>query len=81
VPEGSPPAWLMLPHLPVPRFPGLDGYKPDHPMLVYLVGLIDGQRTLQDLARKMIDEHGARPDAALTGVRAMFGVIFDAMKK
>jgi uncharacterized protein YbaR (Trm112 family) len=81
VPEGSPPAWLMLPHLPVPRFPGLDGYKPDHPMLVYLVGLIDGQRTLQDMARKMIDEHGARPDAALTGVRAMFGVIFDAMKK
>ena len=80
-PAGSPPPWLMLPHLPIPRFAGLDGYKPDHPMLVYLVGAIDGQRTLQDLARKMIDEHGARPDAALTGVRAMFGLILDAVKK
>jgi uncharacterized protein YbaR (Trm112 family) len=78
-PAGSPPAWLMLPHLPVPRFAGLDGYRPDHPMLVYLVGLIDGQRTLQDMARKMIDDHGARPEAALTGVRAMFGLILNAL--
>jgi hypothetical protein len=73
-PPGGPPAWLMLPHLPIPRFAGLDGYRPEHPMLKYVVGLIDGKRTLADVAKKMIDEHGARPEAALAGTRAMLSI-------
>jgi hypothetical protein len=75
-----PPAWLVLPHLPVPRFAGLAGYKPDHPMLVYLVGLIDGERSMAQMARKMIDEHGARPDAALAGTRAMMAIVLEAVQ-
>jgi hypothetical protein len=76
----EPPYWLMLPHLPVPRFAGLGSYKPEHPMLGYLVSIIDGRRSLRDLADKFIAEHGARPDAALEGTRAMLALLYNSVK-
>lgn len=80
LPPGEAPAWLLLSHLPIPRWQGLEAYQPDHPLLAYLVGLIDGQRTLADLAQKMIQDHGARPDAALTGSRAMLSLVVKATR-
>ena len=81
LPAGEkPPAWLVLSHLPIPRFTGLDRYKPDHPLLGYLVGLIDGQRTLADLAARMVKDHGARADAALIGTRAMLALVLAAVR-
>jgi hypothetical protein len=77
-PDTSPPPWLLLAHLPIPRFAGLDAYQPEHPMLAYVAGLIDGTRTLQDLATRMIEDHGARPDAALAGTRAMLALLWQA---
>jgi hypothetical protein len=71
---------MVLSHLPIPRFEGLDAYKPDHPLLVYLQKLIDGNATLDDLAQRMIDEHGARPDAALDGTRALVNVLIGAAR-
>jgi uncharacterized protein YbaR (Trm112 family) len=81
VSDGAPPAWLLFSHLPVPRFPGLDAYTPEHPMLAYLAGLIDGRRTAADLAARVIADHGARPDAALAGTRAMLTLLWQTARR
>jgi len=81
VPESEPPAWLLLSHLPVPRFAGLDSHKPDHPLLGYLAGLIDGKRSIADFAERMIKDHGARPDAAVTGTRAMLALLRENVRQ
>jgi uncharacterized protein YbaR (Trm112 family) len=81
VSTGDPPAWLLLSHLPIARFPGLDVYQPEHPMLGYLAGLIDGKRTLEDLAARMIEDHGARPDAVLAGTRAALGLLWKTARR
>jgi uncharacterized protein YbaR (Trm112 family)/SAM-dependent methyltransferase len=75
---GDAPAWLVFSHLPIPRFAGLAGYVPDHPMLAYLAKLIDGTRTLGDLAARVVADHGARPEAALDGTRAMMALMYKA---
>jgi hypothetical protein len=79
--DGEPPAWLLLAHLPIRRFPGLDTYKPEHPILGYLAGLIDGKRTLEDLAARMIADHGARPDAALAGTQAALALLWQTARR
>jgi uncharacterized protein YbaR (Trm112 family) len=78
--DADPPPWMVMPHLPVPRFRGLDGFKVDHPILAYLIGKIDGKRSTADLAAGMIEDHGARPDAALTGTRAMLALLWNAVR-
>jgi hypothetical protein len=77
----DPPAWLMLPHLPIPRFAGLDGYQPEHPMLGYLAAQIDGRTTLEDLAARMIRDHGARQETALEGTRAALMLLRQTVRK
>jgi hypothetical protein len=74
--DGDPPPWLMLPHLPIPRFPGLDAFRPDHPVLQFVAGAIDGRATLADIAGRMVKEKGARPDAALGGTRALLTLLY-----
>jgi uncharacterized protein YbaR (Trm112 family) len=76
----APPAWLLFAHLPVPPFAQAAGYKPDHPMLGYLMGLMDGQRTSADLAARFVADHGAKPEAALDGVRAMLTLMIKAVQ-
>ena len=49
-------------------------------MLGYLAGLIDGQRTLQDLAARMVKDHGARPDAVLAGTRAALALLWQSAR-
>jgi uncharacterized protein YbaR (Trm112 family)/SAM-dependent methyltransferase len=78
---GPPPAWLLFSHVPVPPFAQAAGYQPEHPMLGYLMGLIDGKRTSADLAARFVAEHGAKPEAALDGVRAMLALIIKAINE
>jgi SAM-dependent methyltransferase/uncharacterized protein YbaR (Trm112 family) len=80
-PDQDPPAWLLLGHLPIARFPGLASYQPEHPMLGYLAGLIDGKRTLEDLAARMVQDHGARPDAVLAGTRAALSLLWQSARR
>jgi uncharacterized protein YbaR (Trm112 family) len=75
-----PPAWLLFEHLPVPPFAQAAGYTPEHPMLEYLVGLLDGKRTSRELAARFVAEHGAKPEAALDGVRAMMNLIIKSIR-
>ncbi|HEX9294680.1 MAG TPA: methyltransferase domain-containing protein [Polyangiaceae bacterium] len=76
--DGQVPAWLLLAHLPIPRFAGLDGYRPEHGVLAYVARKIDGKATLGDIAACMIQEHGARKDAALHGTRALVTIVYQA---
>jgi hypothetical protein len=78
---GDPPPWLLFAHLPIPRFAGLDRYRADHPVMAWVVKAIDGQATLGDLAARMIEEHGARPDAVLAGTRALLGMLYQACQE
>jgi uncharacterized protein YbaR (Trm112 family)/SAM-dependent methyltransferase len=80
LPASDPPAWLLFSHLPIPRFAGLDAYQADHAVVATIVAAIDGQRTLRDLARLVVDQHGARPDAAVAGTRALLSLVLQACK-
>jgi hypothetical protein len=73
-PDGVPP-WLLFSHVPIPRFAGLESASAE-PLVAYLAGVIDGARTLRDVADRMIADHGARPDAALDGTRALLTAIY-----
>jgi uncharacterized protein YbaR (Trm112 family) len=73
-PDGVPP-WLLFSHVPIPPFAGLDAASAE-PMVAYLSRVIDGKRTLRDVADRMIADHGARPDAALDGTRALLTAIY-----
>ncbi len=77
--EGDAPTWLMFTHLPIPRLPGLDDYQPDHPLLGYLKGLIDGKRTLDDLIERVKEDHKPRPETAREGTRAMLALLVKAL--
>jgi len=76
--DGDVPAWLLFAHLPIPRFAGLDVYRPEHVVLAYVARQIDGKTTLADIARRMIKEHGARADAAVQGTRALLTIVHQA---
>jgi hypothetical protein len=76
--DGDVPGWLLFAHLPIPRFPGLDSYQPEHGVLAYVARKIDGHATLGDIASCMIREHGARRDAALPGTRALLSIVYQA---
>jgi hypothetical protein len=79
--EGDPPPWLLFPHLPIPRFAGLDGFAPEHPVLAFVARAIDGTATLGDIAARMVKEHGARPDAALSGTRALVTMVYQSARR
>ncbi|MEM9456270.1 MAG: hypothetical protein AAGF11_18960 [Myxococcota bacterium] len=57
---GMPPAWVMLPHLPVQAPPGARRTKPGHPLLREALALIDGERTLDQIAA-VLRERGRIP--------------------
>jgi hypothetical protein len=80
-PSAGPPPWLLFSHLPIPRFAGLDRFRTDHPVMAFVARGIDGAATLGDLAARMIKEHGARPDAALDGTRALVNLLHQECRK
>jgi hypothetical protein len=77
----DPPPWLIFSHLPIPRFAGLDRFHPDHPVMAFVARAIDGSATLGDLSARMIKEHGARPDAALDGTRAILNLLYQSCRQ
>jgi uncharacterized protein YbaR (Trm112 family) len=79
-PGDDPPAWVLFSHLPIPRFRGLDQFRPEHPVMTFLSRAIDGKATLHDLAQRMVKEHGARADSALAGTRALLGLMYQACR-
>jgi SAM-dependent methyltransferase len=70
------PTWLLFPHVPIPRLTGLDRV-PEHPVVLpYVARQIDGKATAHDIAERLIADHGARPDMAIDGTRALLAVLY-----
>jgi len=80
LPDGDPPCWLLFSHLAIPRFAGLDAFRPEHPVLAFVARAIDGNATLGDIAQRMVKEHGARADAAVAGTRAMLSLLYQSCR-
>jgi hypothetical protein len=68
--------WLEFAHRPLPQVPDLPANVRQHPVLGWLAGEIDGTRTLWDLSRALVRQHGARPEVALQGTRALAKVLY-----
>jgi len=47
------PAWIILPHLPVPIFPGLASFRAIHPAFQHVQSLVDGERSLSEIALEL----------------------------
>ena len=50
LPVSTPPAWILLPHLPIPA---LQIARPSDPALQHLLNLIDGKRSVNDIAAQL----------------------------
>ena len=68
--NADPDQWLLAPHLPIPRFAGLDDYKPTHPLLGHVAAMIDGKTSLEVITQRVIREHGIPTAVAKLGVPA-----------
>jgi hypothetical protein len=62
------PAWQSDARASVPAWPGLASYTAPHPMFAAVVALIDGTRSIRDIADVLVRNHGLPPDAAEGGV-------------
>lgn len=59
MPETYPPAWIILPHLPIPV---LTAPVPADPVLQHLAGLVDGKRSVNDIAQQLAPKLGKEED-------------------
>ncbi len=64
------PHWLIAPHLPIPRFDGLDDYTAPHPLLGHVAAMIDGNTSLAEVTERVVREHGIPIAVAKLGVPA-----------
>jgi hypothetical protein len=74
------PAWLRDRTLPVPRVAGLDRYVAPHPLFAAVIALVDGQRSIDDIAAVLVRKAGLPEAAAPGGVQACLGEIWRALR-
>lgn len=67
-PPSHPPAWVVLPHLPIPLF---DAALPDEPVLRHLLALVDGQQSINQIAGQIAQNLGPDKDPVAL-VQAVF---------
>ena len=58
-------AWLQIPHLPIPDFPGRAELRHESAACSAIIALIDGQRSINDIALQL----GAGPDVNLGAMK------------
>ena len=68
LPKSNPPAWILLPHLPIPT---LNIPPPNDPTLQHLLSLVDGKRSINDIAN-LIASNLDKDQNALHLVQAVF---------
>jgi hypothetical protein len=71
--------WLEDPTCAVPRWAGLETYQAPHPMFAAVAGLVDGHRSIADIAAVMVARHGLPADAATVGVQGCLREIARAL--
>jgi uncharacterized protein YbaR (Trm112 family) len=65
----DPPSFIVLPHLPVPDFPGRSLFVHESAALRAVVELIDGKRSINDIARAITERAGTNPAAIKDTIR------------
>jgi hypothetical protein len=64
------PAWLERTDLPVPLAPALAGRQLELRVLSYVASLVDGRRSVRDVARVLVEQRLMAPEEAEPTVRA-----------
>jgi hypothetical protein len=64
------PAWIEDTTLPVPRLEALRGFAPPHPFFAAVVGMVDGERSIDDIAATLAQAQNIPLDALRVAVRA-----------
>lgn len=75
------PVWIVDRSLSVPRFDGLDGYEPPHPLFGAVVRLIDGERSTDQIAAVLVRDFHLPVDAAAPGVGSCLAEIWRATRQ
>jgi len=65
----SEPSWLEDLDGPVPIMTGAQDYQPPHPLFAAVLALVDGARSMRDIAAVLIRSHGLPDDAATPAVQ------------
>lgn len=78
--ETETPGWLDDANQPVPRWSGLEDYRPPHPMFAAVASLIDGTRSRQTIADEMVRRFNLPTDAALGGVTTCLSEMWRARR-
>lgn len=71
------PPWLVDLLLPVPRLPGLEGYVAPHPMFAAIVALVDGRRSVLEIASVLATKHNLPRDRADAAVQAALKMVVE----
>ncbi len=66
------PDWLTEPGLPIPRLKTFDAFATMHTILLEAVALVDGKRSLADIAKAFGAKHGLSPADAEQSLRGFF---------
>ncbi len=78
--EAEIPVWLEDPSVVVSPWPGLEDYRPPHPMFAAVAKLIDGNRSAQMIADEMVRRFNLPREAALGGVKTCLAEMWRARR-
>lgn len=73
------PAWLTDIEQPVPRLAGIEGYVAPHPMFAAVIALVDGRRSVAEIAAHLVRSHRLPETAATAGVAGCLREIWRAL--
>ena len=63
------PPWLLQPDLPVPRTPAFEMRAISSRVHAFLLAMINGERSMRDMAKMLVDQRLMAPDEADAQVR------------
>ncbi len=71
------PAWLDRPDLPVPLLPAVEGRQLELRVLAYVASLVDGRRSIRDIAQLLIEQRLMTADEAEPAVHGFLRRLHD----
>jgi hypothetical protein len=74
------PAWLERSDLPIPLLPELQGRQLELRVLAYVASLVDGRRSLRDVAGTLVEQRLMTESEAEPTVRAFLARLHEEMR-
>jgi hypothetical protein len=71
------PEWLQRADVPVPLLPDLQGRQLELRVLSYVASLVDGRRSIRDVARVLVEQRLMTAEEAEPAVRAFLARMHD----